>query len=425
MNNSLSDRARSILNENDLGDYTVPTKGLYPYQWNWDSAFSAIGLASFNSERGWTEIETLLDAQWECGFVPHIIFRVDDPSYFPGPQVWQGRAHIPSSGISNPPVVASIVRTMIGNEFECADDRLQAIFHSLLRWHRWFKQCRDFEGNGVVVSVHPWEGGRDNSPEWDIPASSVDTSNVGDYQRRDTSHVDAAMRPKQQDYDRYIALLQYGRSTGWDHNLIGEAGPFRVVDVGMTMILIKANRDLLWLAKRLKKTVAIQEISSWIDTSEQGIDYLWDEKVNAFCSRDTMTGESSGIITNASFLSFYAEVGSSVQKQSMLSHLERISKQCSFLVPSLDPEHPEFDAMRYWRGPVWLVLNYMISQGLFNCGYRDWAEKVRQDSGDLVQQSGFYESFSPTTGDGTGGELFSWTAAMWLAWCGHDRETMS
>ena len=26
--------AHSILKDNDLGGYTIPTKGLYPYQWN-------------------------------------------------------------------------------------------------------------------------------------------------------------------------------------------------------------------------------------------------------------------------------------------------------------------------------------------------------------------------------------------------------
>ena len=29
--------ALGILRENDRGHYTVPTKGLYPFQWNWDS----------------------------------------------------------------------------------------------------------------------------------------------------------------------------------------------------------------------------------------------------------------------------------------------------------------------------------------------------------------------------------------------------
>ena len=38
------DEARAILARNDRGRYTIPTSGLYPYQWNWDSAFAAVGI---------------------------------------------------------------------------------------------------------------------------------------------------------------------------------------------------------------------------------------------------------------------------------------------------------------------------------------------------------------------------------------------
>ena len=41
--------------KNDRGGYTVPTAGLYPYQWNWDSAFVALGFNQFDKiARGWS-----------------------------------------------------------------------------------------------------------------------------------------------------------------------------------------------------------------------------------------------------------------------------------------------------------------------------------------------------------------------------------
>ena len=58
-------RAKQILNENDKGSYTIPTECLYPFQWNWDSAFAAFGFAQFDISRSWKEIETLLSGQWE------------------------------------------------------------------------------------------------------------------------------------------------------------------------------------------------------------------------------------------------------------------------------------------------------------------------------------------------------------------------
>jgi hypothetical protein len=60
----------------------------------------------------------------------------------------------------------------------------------------------------------------------------------------------------------------------------------------------------------------------------------------------------------------------------------------------------------------------MVAQGLAEAGHDNWSERIRQDSKRLIEASGFFESFSPEDGSGSGGPDFSWTAAMWLAWCG-------
>ena len=85
-------------------------------------------------------------------------------------------------------------------------------------------------------------------------------------------------------------------------------------------------------------------------------------------------------------------------------------------MPSLDPDDPGFDSIRYWRGPVWAVVNYMIDAGLGEAGHPDLAQRVRSDTRALMEGAGFYESYCPMSGRGTGGGDFSWTAAMWLHW---------
>ena len=45
---TLVEQARAILRANDRGGYCVPTARLYPFQWNWDSAFVAMGWATFD-----------------------------------------------------------------------------------------------------------------------------------------------------------------------------------------------------------------------------------------------------------------------------------------------------------------------------------------------------------------------------------------
>ena len=41
---------------------------------------------------------------------------------------------------------------------------------------------------------------------------------------------------------------------------------------------------------------------------------------------------------------------------------------------------------------------------------------MRSNTREFISQKGFAEYFHPKTGVPGGGEAFSWTAAVWLAW---------
>jgi hypothetical protein len=237
---SLDTQARAILRQNDRGGYIVPTAGLYPYQWNWDSAFAAWGFSTFDLPRAWKEMETLLAAQWDDGMVPHIIFHQSDPGYFPGPDVWATGKTPATSGISQPPVAAIISRLIWEKAPEDGHDWMVRIYPKLVKWHRWWHEIRCTMG--PVAITHPWESGRDNCPDWDIGMAGVDGSGVGSYTRRDTGHVDPSMRPGKEDYDRYIAMVQFGVKVDWDPVAIVADGPFLMADPGNTFILLRRMR---------------------------------------------------------------------------------------------------------------------------------------------------------------------------------------
>ena len=84
----LAGAARQLLLANtETGDFngrtytfTVPalTDRAYPFQWFWDSCFHAMVWAHLDVERAKEEIRSLLTAQDETGFIPHMIFW--DPS---------------------------------------------------------------------------------------------------------------------------------------------------------------------------------------------------------------------------------------------------------------------------------------------------------------------------------------------------------
>jgi mannosylglycerate hydrolase len=74
--------------------------------------------------------------------------------------------------------------------------------------------------------------------------------------------------------------------------------------------------------------------------------------------------------------------------------------------------------MRYWRGPVWAVVNYLVGSGLTGAGHADWGERIRRDTGELIAATGFHEAYNPLNSAPSGGDDFSWTAAIWLHWAG-------
>ena len=52
--------AVEILTKNDRGGFTVWTSVLYPHQWNWDSASTAIGITTYKKIRAWQELIILI-----------------------------------------------------------------------------------------------------------------------------------------------------------------------------------------------------------------------------------------------------------------------------------------------------------------------------------------------------------------------------
>ena len=107
--------------------------------------------------------------------------------------------------------------------------------------------------------------------------------------------------------------------------------------------------------------------------------------------------------TSAGFLPLFAGDLADARARRLVETLEAWGGRVPYLVPSTDPAAPEFEPRRYWRGPVWLVVNWMIADGLGRLGASDLADRIRKDSRALVEQDGFFEYFDPQTGRGLGG----------------------
>jgi len=413
MSQTLVDRAVGILRQNDRGTYTVPTHGLYPFQWNWDSALTALGLAYFDEARAWTEINTLFAHQWEDGMVPHIIFHKDDPGYFPGPDVWKTGRSVPTSGITQPAVAGFAVRRLFerASDKALAEENVRRLLPQIDAWHDWFFRCRDPQGTGLVALIHPWESGRDNSVDWDDAFERVPTEGVEPFLRRDLQHADASHRPTQSQYERYIYLVQLFRSLGWDNSKLYDASPFGIVDPGFNGILIRSCADLADLADTLGEPGIAARNRAWAQNGVEAMEALWSDADNQYLCFDRKAGLPVENASVGGLIAAFAPIPRS-RAEGIAARISSLSEKVEFLVPSQPADSPTYDGKRYWRGPAWLIVNYMIADGLRLAGEREVAARIISDSLRLIEHSGFAEYYDPVTGDPCGGKTFTWTAAM-------------
>ena len=424
----LISRARKILDENWKGSFTIPTSKLYPFQWHWDSGFVALGLAHHDLERAMTEIKSMFSGQWRNGMLPHILFHSEnEKTYFPNYDFWNsninsGAPEYPkSSGITQPPVFGFVVESLLslyGKDNEKVVDFVKEIFPKILKYHEFLYNYRDVENEGLFFIYHPWESGRDNSPLWDRPLSGIDLNKtkIPDYTRQDISLSNASERPTQDNYDRYVYLLELGKKHQYDGSGIAVESPFLVQDCMMNAILIRSNEALLNIAEKLNldaKGLSIWQAKSIANFSKK----FWNEELQFFTTYDQRNQEAIPFREIGGIVPLFAGVATEDQATKIAKYLQKIHDRGFYLCPSFDIDSPLFDSRRYWRGPIWPQMNWMIYKGLQNYGFDKLAEIVRTDLIELVSKLGFYEYFEAekskveTLEKGYGGNNFSWTAS--------------
>ena len=407
----LSAQARAVLAANDRGGYTVPTHGLYPFQWNWDSAFVAMGFARFDIDRACRELERLVEGQWADGMIPQIIFHAPSDSYYPGPEVWRTPGTgLRTSGITQPPVFGMALRVL--HDHGAPRDRLEPLYDAALRWHRWWYAARDPEGTGLVALLHPWESGSDKSPAWDRPLFRVPTTTREPIRRKDTGHVDASMRPRDEDYRRFIHLVDTYADCGWDPARQWAAAPFRVACVQTSAILLKAGEDLAHLGRLWGRDMA--ELETMNARTRAALLARWSPAHRRFLHRDLIAGEDLAAPTQAGFIPLLAIDLPQALREAAVEEMRAWCQGLRVAFPTTTPTDPAFEPRRYWRGPVWPIVNWLLALGLERNGEPDFAAFLRDSVSTALAAQGFVEYFDPLTGEGLGGQGFSWSAAAWL-----------
>lgn len=413
---TLEAAALAVLKQNDTGLFVKPSGRLYPFQWNWDSAFVAIGLASVDPERGRLEVRSLLEGQWADGMVPHIVFHPQPVAYSPGPELWESRAcdgapTVPTSGITQPPVLATAVRAL----HEASPDPafLEDVLPAIDAWHAWFHRERAVDG--LVAVLHPWESA-DNAPRFDDALARVDVEGVATPTRTDTTQVDAAERPTDLEYRRYVALIRTLRELGYRPRSPLDA-PFAYVDLPLNAILAVAEDDLAFLLAEIGADGSRARVAG--SSLRAALAGCWDEEAGAYRERD-LHGAIGVTHTIADAFPLYAGVPDPRQARRLVDeHLLAETRfgpapHAPWPLTTVAKDSPAYAPRNYWRGPVWINVNWCFVRGLERCGLTSEAERLRDVTLELVARSGFVEYYEPSSGKPLGSRAFSWSAALTL-----------
>ncbi len=341
------------------GVYAVPG-GKYQRSWLWDSAFlSQIWLltdASVAKEILLTHTLT----QRKNGMIPHMV----GPDY--------------KSSITQPPLLTwaawRIYEQTRDNEF------VSKIYPYLKAFNEWFRRNRDFNNDGLFSWVRPDESGWDDSPRFD----GIRKSQACEYY----PHPD--LKPSERIHPEF-GNLDMRSIQALDLNC------FLVVD--MSCLARMANILRLKVDEGIFKE-RVAGLSQRIRSN------LWSNDDNFFYDLGP-----KGLIrvkTPAAFLTLFAEVADKDQAKALIQHLMNEGEFWTpYPVPTVAINEPRF-SLRYWRGPVWVNINYLVYLGLKTYGFDGVASQLSDRTIEMVADAymkkgcfcEFYNPFAPTYVEG-------------------------
>lgn len=368
--------------------YTIPSPTSYPYQWLWDSVFHAIVLNHFDPQAAKRELLSLVSHQFENGMIPHMIY-------------WRKKETIDidwgkkgTSAITQPPMLAYAV-WQIFKQSRCKKGKdikfLEEIYPYLYKFYQYLLTQRDPRGNHLIGIINPDESGEDNSPRFDIPLG---------------------LPPKHRgktNFKRRLKLIEKNKTYCHFDAPFCMKNFFWVKDVPFNSIVVENLRCLANIASilELKTIAAYFSEQAWL-IGDAMRELMFDKGV--FWSTFGEDYKKIKVLTWAIFAPLFAKIYTAAEAKELVKKhfLNPREFHLPYLVPTVARSEPSFDPEGFWRGPVWMSVNWFIFKGLLNYGFYNEASTILSSSLKLIEKSGFREQFNPLTGEGNGAKDFTW-----------------
>jgi len=348
--------------------YSVPNAATYPHQWLWDSCFHAVVWTHGGErDRALAELGSLFAHQGRDGFVPHLTYWSDPAAA----EAFWGRSA--TSCITQPPMYGHALAELARGGVDPPDDLVDAAhagLHHLL-------EVRRPGGAGGVRIVHPWESGCDDSPRWDRWCPPAWTPR--------------AWRERK---GAFVADLVDG----------GESG-FAVEPASFCALVAFNARELATLGRRptsdRQLLVAADELAAVLAGR-------WDATTATWVDVDPAGGVASRVRTLDPLVAALV-VDDAAQCTAALDQLvDPAAFGARFGPAGVHAAEPERDPDRYWRGPAWPQLSYLLWIAARGWGHPAAAVIADALVGGAVA-SGWGEFWNPDTAATTGAAPQSWT----------------
>jgi hypothetical protein len=356
--------------------YTAPSSGRYPWQWYWDSCFSAIAWRRFDPARARRELATLLEAATADGFIGHTIFWGEPVSRVRG-LFYNVRSRTDfMTATIQPPLLAWAWRVAVGDPAEIP---------AIARHQARIEAERGIDGDGLLWIIQPDESGLDASPKFD-----------------------SAFGWRADGLPGFPLLVRRNRRLDFDIRRVAAAGG-PVVCGTATNVLHGLSRLALGLPS-ITPTL---------------LDRLYDARRGVFhqiVRRGRRAEPARHPVLTWSALSPLAlpDLPEDIGRRLVEEHLLDPKKfWLPIPPPSVSAAEPTFSRRdhwlflrRYWRGPTWLNAAWLLWLGLVRLGYEDAAAHMAARIAGAVAAAGLREYYDPFTGRGMGATSFSWSALV-------------
>lgn len=374
--------------------YTCPSPGHYPYQWYWDSCFTAIARSSYDAARAREELRTLLRAQRPDGFIGHTIFwgqRIDAERarrY----NVVDRDDH--TTWTIQPPLIAwawEIVARRSDDDPSFAGEALEP----LARHYDWLAEHRDLDGSSLLAIVQPDESGLDASPKFDQVWGRRCCGQPG-----------------------FLLLVRRNRRLGFDARRIATQHPAEHVREVLTNVLyIQGLRALARLGGG-------ERFADRADRAREAlVRDCWDGEAGLFWDLAGTEARPLRVNTWSSLAplcldSLPEEVAHRLIREHLLDDAEYVTP---VPIPSVAATEPSFNPgadvgrflvlklRRYWRGPSWVNTAWMLIPAMRHLGYTDQADRMLGPLLDAMQREGLREYYDAGSGEGLGAVDFGWS----------------